>query len=232
MKSAWKKLADKIDSLTLRERGIIFIMAALLAVTVLNAVLLDPLSAKQKAATQQIAQMDGEIRSLQAQTLALVQAQSSNPDANLQNRLASVKKKLAEADSILQGKQEHLIPPERIAGVLEELLGRNRRLQLVALNTLPPTPLIEGGIATTSAATPALAATAPVSATENQLFKHGVQITVRGSYPELMAYLADLEKLPWQMFWGGVSLQVEQHPAATLTLTLYTMSLDKIWLKV
>ena len=33
-------------------------------------------------------------------------------------------------------------------------------------------------------------------------------------------------------FWGEASLTVEQYPDAVLTLTLYTLSLDKIWLQV
>jgi MSHA biogenesis protein MshJ len=34
------------------------------------------------------------------------------------------------------------------------------------------------------------------------------------------------------MFWGEVSLSVEKYPDAVMTLTVYTLSLDKTWLTV
>ncbi|HEX5364876.1 MAG TPA: agglutinin biogenesis protein, partial [Gallionella sp.] len=64
------------------------------------------------------------------------------------------------------------------------------------------------------------------------IFRHAVQITVRGSYLELLNYLAALEKLPTQMLWGEVKFAVERHPDAVLTVTLSTLSMDKTWLSV
>jgi len=57
-------------------------------------------------------------------------------------------------------------------------------------------------------------------------------MTVRGSYADLLQYLTALEKLPTQMFWGMAKMQVVQYPEAELTLTLYTLSLEKTWLQV
>jgi len=47
-----------------------------------------------------------------------------------------------------------------------------------------------------------------------------------------LQYLAELEKLPSHMFWGEASLSVEHYPEAVLTVTVYTLSLDKTWLTV
>jgi MSHA biogenesis protein MshJ len=91
----------------------------------------------------------------------------------------------------------------------------------VALNTLLVSWLIEQS---------GDAAVAPVG--EQLLYKHGVEITVRGSYADLLQYLNTLEHLPTQMFWGVARLNVVEYPSAELKLTLYTLSLDKIWLQV
>ena len=64
------------------------------------------------------------------------------------------------------------------------------------------------------------------------MYKHGVQITVRGSYADLTQYMAALENLPTRMFWGMAKMNVVQYPTSELTLTLYTLSLDKTWLQV
>ena len=59
-----------------------------------------------------------------------------------------------------------------------------------------------------------------------------MQISLRGGYPELLRYVSALERMPAQMFWGEVTLSVEQYPYSVLTLTLYTLSQDKTWLTV
>jgi MSHA biogenesis protein MshJ len=41
-----------------------------------------------------------------------------------------------------------------------------------------------------------------------------------------------LEAMPTQLFWGRAELQVEEYPDARLTLTLYTLSLDRKWIKL
>jgi MSHA biogenesis protein MshJ len=106
--------------------------------------------------------------------------------------------------------------------LLEQVLKNDEKLQLVELKTLPISLLVEptGGQAQVN------------GSRTQQIYKHGVEITVRGNYLDLLRYLTALEKLPARMFWGEVSLSVAQHPEAVLTLTVYTLSLDKTWLTI
>ncbi len=62
------------------------------------------------------------------------------------------------------------------------------------------------------------------------LFRHGVEITLSGSYLDMIAYMEALEALPTQLFWGKAEFEVENYPNARLTLTLYTLSMDKKWM--
>ena len=118
------------------------------------------------------------------------------------------------------------------------MLNQNGRLQLVDLQTFPASPLVEkvvvkpGVTGTKPASAVSAIPTSAVAAPDNPLFKHGVKITVRGSYLDLLQYLSELEQLPTQMFWGEAEMKVEKHPEAVLTLTVYTLSLDKTWLKI
>jgi MSHA biogenesis protein MshJ len=58
-----------------------------------------------------------------------------------------------------------------------------------------------------------------------------VEIVVQGSYSDLLDYVSRLEKQPWQVYWGRTVLAAE-YPKVVVTLTLYTLSLDKSWLVV
>ena len=79
MKEQGKRFADRIDGMTLRERGMIFVMVAVVLLAVLNSVLLDPLFAKQKLLSQRIEQQQGETKSLGIQIQGLVQARGQDP---------------------------------------------------------------------------------------------------------------------------------------------------------
>lgn len=222
MKRYWELACGKIDGMALRERAMIFLAVAFVVVALLNAVLLDPLLAKQKSLSAQVVQQQEKMKELRAQMQGLLQARRDDEHSPLRTRLAQLRLKLHEQDGYLQSRRDRLVEPDKMADLLEQVLNKNDKLQLVELRTLPASPLVE---------TPQ-AADADPPATQKQVFKHGIQITVRGGYLDMLSYLAALEKMPAQMFWGEISFSVDKHPDAVLTLTLYTLSLDKTWLTV
>lgn len=220
MKRYWELACAWIDGLSLRERAIIFLVAALVAVMLINTVLLDPLLVKQKALSAQLVQQQEKMKESEAQLQTHLQARRDDEDSPLRVSLAQLKLQLQEQDGYLQSRRDQLVEPDKMAGLLEQVLNKNDKLQLIELKTLPASLLIEKP------------PVADLPAAQKQVFKHGIQITVRGGYLDMLRYLTALEKLPVQMFWGDISLSVDKYPEAVLTLTLYTLSLDKIWLTV
>lgn len=223
MKEHLKKFIAKVDGMTLRERALIFAAAAFLLVSLINALFLDPLLVEQKRLSTQVVQQQEKMKEIQAQLNALLQAKQDDKNAPQRERIRKLREQIAQGDAYLKGKRDKLVPPEKMADLLRQVLAKNGQLQLVELQTLPVTLFIE---------TSADDKTAKVAALEKQIFKHGVQLTVRGSYADLTQYLASLEKLPARMFWGMAKLDVVKYPNAELTLTLYTLSMDKVWLQV
>ncbi|MDP1996691.1 MAG: agglutinin biogenesis protein [Gallionella sp.] len=209
--------------MSLRERAMIFVAAAFVVITLINATLLDPLLAKQKALSAQVVHHQEKMKELQAQMQGLLQAKRDNELSPLRTRLAQLKQQLQEQDGYLQSRSDRLVEPDKMAGLLEQVLNKNDKLRLVELKTLPASLLVEK---------PQAVDAEPPLDPQKQIFKHGVRITVRGGYLDMLRYLTALEKMPAQMFWGEASLRVDKYPDAVLTLTLYTLSLDKIWLTV
>jgi MSHA biogenesis protein MshJ len=222
MKERLNQLISKVDGMALRERVLIFLAFAFALVSVINAIFLDPLLAKQKHLSSQVVQQQEKMKEIQAQLNSLLAAKQADEHSPQRERIRQLHDQIAQGDAYLKGTRDKLVPPEKMAHLLEQVLSRNTGLQLVALNTLPVSLFIE----------PAAEAATKVPAPESQIFKHGVQMTVRGSYSDLLQYVAALEKLPAQMFWGRAQLNVVKYPNSELTLTLYTLSLDKTWLQV
>lgn len=235
MKRYWERLRTAIDDMSLRERAMIFVAAAVIVIALMEVILLDPLLVRQKTLSAQVVQQQEKMKELQAQMQNLLQAKRDDEHSPLRDRLAQLKQQLQEQDGYLQSRRDRLVEPNKMADLLKQVLDKNGRLQLVELKTLPVSLLIEK---------PQAAVTAPQATTANsqdgenqpdsqkQIYKHGVSITVRGGYLDLMRYVTALEKMPAQMFWGEASLSVEKYPDAVFTLTVYTLSLDKTWLAV
>lgn len=222
MKERWEQLVAKIDGMSLRERALIFAAVAFALVALIDSFFLNPLLQQQKRLSTQVVQQQEKMKEIQGQLAALLQARQADKDAPQRERIRQLREQIAQGDSFLKETQDKLVPPERMAHLLEQVLVKNGRLQLVALETLPVSNFIEQPDKDTQ----------PAAATGKQIYKHGVKLTVRGSYADLTQYLQMLEKLPTQMFWGMANLNVVKYPEAELTLTLYTLSLDKTWLQV
>lgn len=229
MKRYWEKIRTAIDDMSLRERAMIFVAAAFMVISLMEVMLLDPLLAKQKTLSAQVVQQQEKMKELQAQMQSLLQAKRDDEHSPLRDRLAQLRQQLQEQDSYLQSRRDRLVEPSKMTDLLRQVLNRNGGLQLVELKTLPVSLLIEKPQAT--AANPPGGETPPAGS-QKKIFKHGVSITVRGGYLDLMRYVTALEKMPAQMFWGEASLSVEKYPDAVFTLTVYTLSLDKTWLTV
>lgn len=230
MKRYWELTRTKIDAMSLRERAFIFIAAAFVLIAMINSFLLAPLLVKQQALSTQVIQQQEKMKELQAQLQSLVQAKQQDAQSPLRDRMVKINVQLQELDVFLQSRRAGLIEPAKMAGLLKKVLDNNGGLELVSLKTLPVSLLIEKESVNNSAKQDV--ARGDGNSEQKQIFKHGVEITVRGGYLNLMQYVKALEKLPAQMFWGEANLHVEQYPQSVLTLTLYSLSLEKIWLKV
>lgn len=226
MKERLTALRTRLDALSVRERVMVFGAAVALLTFVLYSLVLSPLLARQSALRTQITQQRNHIAAIDAEITAQVQAFNVDPDKDGRAHLAALQADTAALSQKLRAMQSGLIEPERMAPLLDTMLKANGRLQLVALKTLPVTVLNDPA----PAAAPA--AQAPVAKPLALLYRHGVEVKVRGNYLDMVDYLATLEAMPARLFWGGAALTVEQYPTARLTLTVYTLSLDQKWMKL
>lgn len=233
MSGMWRTYADKFEALSVRERVMVFVAVVAVPVFMLHILFIDPAVTRRHALSARMAQQQLELLVLQTKLLTL-DKRRSDPDAAQTARRDDSKRRIAELDATLKGLQSGLVPAQRMNALLQDMLARNPRLQLVGLSTLPVTLLVDKRApAEKPNATPGAPKSPdkPVAANGN-VFKHGVQITLQGSYADLHDYLAALEKLPWRMLWSRASLSADDYPRLTLTVTIYTLSLDKAWLVV
>lgn len=235
MKARLLQLLARVDALSLRERGMVFAAAVAVIAFGAHALVLAPMFAEQAALRTRIAQQFEAANATDNEIAAKVQAFQVDPDAPARARLNGIQQELGQLGQQLLAIEHGLVPPERIAPLLESILRANGKLKLVSMRTLPVEPLSgppgSDAVATPTPTSPADTAIAATPATP-LLYRHGVEVTVRGNYLDMVDYMSALETLPTRMFWGRAQLDVEEYPAARLTLTLHTLSLDRQWMKL
>lgn len=215
MTQIWHTLSARIDSLTLRERAMLFAAAAAAIIFAFFFFFLNPHYAKHKSLLVDMARQQQRLAGVDADIAATMQAHMRDPDAAVRTELAQARADTELLRTALGAQQEAMVAPERMGALLEQLLREQRGLKLRSMRTLGETkPEAE------PAAAPQL------------LHRHGVELVLEGSYPDMVAYMDALEHMQGRVFWDRAALVVESYPVATLTLTLYTINLDKKWLRL
>ena len=227
MKQRLQKYADGIDAMALRERAMFFGAVALVLMTLLQVFLLNPVLSRRNQLSAQIAQQEDETKAIQAQIDALVRPKVQDQDAFNRAKLKSLREQTAQLDRQFEEQQKQFVAPEKMVGMLENMIVKNRKLQLLSLRKLAGAGLSPG------AGAPAGAAGGRERAGgAREVFRHTIELSVKGGYFDLLDYLAALERMPQRVFWDGFELSVAQYPQSVLKLTIYTLSPGKSWLTV
>ena len=222
MKARFLQLAAKYDALAQRERWLVAV-AVLGGVLMLGwSLVIDPALMRIRMAERGITEQTAQLSMFRGQLTAL-QSSARDPEVLARNELEGIKKQLGEVSVRLSAMERELVPPQRMTGLLEEMIGRKNGLRLLSLRTLPVASVVEKK---------ENAEASEAKKLTSGLFKHGVEIKLEGSYAELSDYLARLEKSPQKLLWSSVALSAEKHPKLVLTLTVFTLSLDRAWLIV
>lgn len=229
MSERWRELAERFDARPVRERVLLFVGAIVCTILVYQTLVLDPLLLRQKRLTSQLAEARQNIKTTEIQVRQLETI--TDPDAVKRSYADALRKQLAEIDRNMQGVQKGLVPPERMGRLLEQMLDRNRGVQLVSLRTLP-VQRFENPLAGPAARAPEKGAKPAIKEPERNIYQHSFEISLQGSYADLHDYLSRLERLPSQMFWGRINLDTEHYPRLRVVITVHTLSLNRAWLIV
>lgn len=228
MNGKLKKLLARFDALNRRERIVVSIAVWLMALLVMDTLAITPAQRQSGAIGRTIAEKQAGIARAETEVAALRAKREQDPDAAARARIAELEKRIAAIDVQLKNARTQIVPPEKMAGLLEQLLRRNKRLELVSLRSTAPETM---GRAEGPAGADKGASTQGKGPAE-ALYRQGMELTLSGSYADMLDYVTQIEQMPWKIFWGRLDMKVETYPRAKLVLNVYTLSLDKTWLSI
>lgn len=194
MKAFFQQQAKRIDGLSLRERAMMFVSLAVALVALADGLVISPRLTEQKALLAQRQAQATEINTLRV-TLAGGGAAADTPGAKLARQLTEARARQQTLDADIAHALAHGAQGARLPDLLERVLRRYERLTLLRLATVAPTanpvaPALDTALAKVSGALPL----------------QGVEIVVRGSYPDLAQYVADTESALPALRWGALTI--------------------------
>jgi len=226
-----KRVQDWFHQRPPRERGAMVAAAVAVIGYVLYTLLVVPQTAEQNRLREQAKALQQQTEAIRKQVSEIQQSYGQAADATGQARLEALRAQLKATDPALAEVARALVSPKEMASLVEQLLRQNRALEVVSIENLPASPLIESA-APADAAAAGTAPPAPEAAADSGFYKHGMAIEVRGRYADIVGYLRALENLPWKVFWGKVTLVAEDYPKSRVRLVVYTLSLDPKWIGI
>lgn len=202
MKSYGSTLVARIDDMTLRQRAMLFATVSLVVIALAHAAFIEPVLARQKQLIDRVNRDQSQLTAVRAQIEGLVKEQESRQKDPAQVALRELEARVAAAEKALAERKQGFVAPARLPTLLKDLLGPGRALRMESLRVTPGTEVEEAA----------------------GLYRHGVELTLKGSYFELVQYLAELERLRARLLWGRAELAVEQYPEVRLTVQVRTLS--------
>jgi MSHA biogenesis protein MshJ len=231
-------IGKRFSALKSNERRLVMIAAIGGLLLIGYSFLIEPAEQTATHKRELLKQQQSELAALQDQ-LPVLRQQANDPDAGLRLDIANTQRHIGSIEDELRQFDHLLVSPTQMPRLLQAMLAKHRSLSLVSLKTLPAQPLLAPVIAQPGAAPaptglqamPAISGDKPAPP-PGGIYRHGVEITVAGSYAQLLAYADELQRITPRPLWSSLQLKVVEYPRSELTFTLYTISLDLPWLAV
>ena len=231
MKAALVALRNRWLALARRERALLLGAAIVAVLGGGDLLLLEPALKERARLLRQI----GDDKTARTALEASAGAAARDPDAAARAQLETLRTQLRATDRDFQSMQNGLVQPQQMGALLQSLLAEQRGLRLLGLRSLPVTALADPAtgpkkaIADKGAGGDKTGTTTPARGDDAWLYRHTVEVKVQGSYADMLAYLRAIEGLPRRVRWGDVEIDARSYPASTMTITLFTVSLEKTW---
>ncbi len=203
----WQELDQKFIALTSREKvmisgSVVVLLAVLLFKAIIEPYLLDLESLNK---TNALAQTNLSATNKQIELIQT--ALSSDPNENIKREIAELQRQLTVVEAELEKVTTDYVAPEKMTTELTRLLKTSQDIRVVGISVLP-TKRID-------------------SNTELDLpvyYRHEFKVTVVGAYFPLMDFVKKITTKNKKFGVQHLEYEVNEHPNATMTLSLVTIS--------
>lgn len=213
----YSQLQDTFGGLSTRERLLILI-TGVVAIGLLGTLwFIEPAYLKIDNGNKEVRRLTAQAKALDIQISAIKADLEQDPNKTLNDRIALNRRDIRKLDEQLEEQTNELVPPSRMASLLEKVLAKSDKLTLREMRSIPPIQMLQLEEEDTA---------------QTNLYQHGVMLTMQGSYFDIQQYLESIESLQWQFYWKKFSYRVTDYPLAEVDIELYTLSTSPAFIGV
>ncbi|MGY8897368.1 MAG: type II secretion system protein GspM [Paraglaciecola sp.] len=230
LKERYDTLFVQFLKITQREKLLILFSGVVIIILIGYLLFIEPVNESTTRNEQTISSLQNQLNSLQAQIEVAEYALGNDPNDLLVESLDKLTDKSQDLDLYLQQETVNLVPPTQMPLLLENMLAGSQGVTLVSMQSIAPTPVLSSQTKTVDAESDAESNDTVVD--EINLYRHGVLLSLRGSYFDIQHYLTRIEGLKWQFYWKRFNYVVTGYPEALVEVELYTLSTSKAFIGV
>lgn len=243
MSPFWQNYSEKFQAITPREQVLVLLSGVVAITFILYSLFIDENSVRADTFTHDIKRVEANIKAKQQTITIFEQALLEDPNKAVNDQIAQYENKLGQIDTALLTLTSDLIDPIQMRFALIELLQLQKGVSLLAFDVIPAqsvsmaptldkneTDSIRDSAQGTSSENIVNDKTTEVSSLT--LYKHGIKLTLSGSYFQLRDYLSKLEQLKWTFFWHKFDYKLKQYPESVLEVELYSLSTKREFIGV
>jgi MSHA biogenesis protein MshJ len=209
--SKFREYEKKLMGLSLRERALVFLVGLSLIVAPCYFSVLDRNFIKSDRLLYEIKNLEDEYRNKQDELLAWQSKVTEDPNEAMRRDIEKIEKDIMLLDAVLNSETANLLEASEMTKVLTNILRTEKNIQILSVKSVKPEVLIKKDDA--------------------QLYKHGISMVIRGRYLDIMNYLSSLETLDKNFYWDSLELNVDKYPYSIVTIEIYTLSVNKDFIR-
>ena len=213
--ASWSEYSEKFDGLSQREKLLSFSAGLVVIFLVGFTFGVESLWVNNNEMRTELVSLDTQITNLKLQQQTYSLALKSDPNTASKAQLAQIQKRYQRIDADFSKELHKLVPPSSMPALMASVLGLSKNLNLIEMKAIEPVDL---------------------SFKENEkslgLYQHGVRMVFNSNYSNAQNFLESLEQTQWQVYWDVMTFHVQTYPNATLIIEFYTLSTEKVFIRV
>ncbi len=210
-KFTYSEMDNAFNTITLRERIIIFCALIFCTVAILYFWLLEPAMVQHKKAMHTLQRNYQQEKVISNDILQTTQRLQKDPLKEINQKIAFTETTIAQLDKQLDEKLVKFIHAQKMPIALTNVLSNTPGVRISALKSLPVKIF-------------KISAQKVDNVTQKTFYRHTLEITLQGDYNAIYQYVLNVENLKDKFYWYSVDYQVDTYPLAEVVIQIYTLS--------
>jgi MSHA biogenesis protein MshJ len=218
MVEKFKKVGQRIDALSFRERVLLFLTLLLGLYFLWNTMMFGFFLSEDGQLVKKTQDLAQKNSVLNKQIKVLADNISHDMRGEFLNKLQSLNNENKELQDKIIAQLSHLVTPKDMARIIKSIVDETKGLDLILLESKGSKLLFDNKDKKEVHALP--------------IYDHGLQIEVIGDYFQIVKLLENLESQHSKMLWSELQYEVVKYPKAKVKIFIHTLGLEEGWIGI